>query len=138
LLFDIIEASVTAICASGIGARTYLVAPAGLVVEEFALPVPLPLVLTDPVESLLPPETPVFPPPLVEGLVPPAEPFELPLMPAAPVAVPVPPTAAAPLEAPAVPPDVPPDVPPCAIAADAVARRIAARRIFVFSIDRAP
>jgi hypothetical protein len=38
-----------------------------VVVEEFALPMPHPLVLTDPVESQLPSDRPVFPPPLAAG-----------------------------------------------------------------------
>jgi ferritin-like metal-binding protein YciE len=47
-------------------------------VKEFALQMPLPLVLTDPVESLLPSDRPVFPPPMAGGLVPLTEPFEPP------------------------------------------------------------
>ena len=40
--------------------------------------VPLPFVLTDSVESLLPPDMPVFPAPLVDVLVPAADPFDPP------------------------------------------------------------
>jgi len=101
--------------------------PGGLAVAA-----PLPLMLTDPVESLLPPDTPLFPPPLVEVLVPAADPLEPPL-PAAPAVVPVAPPDPCPPADPPVP-AVPPRV-PCAIAtAELQAITSAARRTFVFTM----